>query len=151
MPIDFDAEQLRCVTALSRNGVEFLVVGGYAVRYYGHMRPTKDLDVLVRNDEENSVRLVAAMMEILGTAHPNLTPDQFVDRKRQVNFEQWGPKFEVLSAAEGVDFPQAYARHASAAVGALRVPVIAKEDLIVMKKNAGRAQDLRDVAELEGP
>jgi predicted nucleotidyltransferase len=40
--------------ALSDNGAEFVVVGGYAVIHYGHVRATGDLDLFVNATLENS-------------------------------------------------------------------------------------------------
>ncbi len=40
--------------------VEFLVVGGWAVVLYGHVRATDDLDIFVRASEKNSAPKSAA-------------------------------------------------------------------------------------------
>lgn len=39
---------------LDRGGVEFVIVGGYAVSYYGHPRATKDLDVFICPGKANA-------------------------------------------------------------------------------------------------
>ena len=148
-PLNFDLEQMRCVTTLLRHGVEFLIVGGYAVRYHGHMRPAKDVDVLVGNDQHNAERLSLALADILHKPLPKLAPEAFVGQKRQVNFEALGLKFEVLTAADGVDFQDAYAHRARETLGAAEIPVIGKDALIIMKRRAGRAVDLSDVEALE--
>jgi hypothetical protein len=148
-PLSFEPGEMRCVSLLVRHNVEFLIVGGYAVRYHGEMRVAKDVDVLVGNDQRNSERLCVALTDILGVAHPNITPQAFVGRKRQVNFEEWGLKFEILSAANGVDFQQAYAERSRAVLGLIEVPIIGRAQLIAMKKAAGRPNDLADVAALE--
>lgn len=43
--------------------VDFLVVGGYAVAYYGYPRATKDIDIFVRADHENAAKLYKALAE----------------------------------------------------------------------------------------
>jgi hypothetical protein len=131
------------------NEVEYLVVGGYAVRHHGHLRPAKDLDVLVSNSSLNSIRLCAALIELIGIDHPNLRPQQIEGRKRQINLTEWGHNFEVLTAADGVDFPAAYARRIMASVGGQLVPVIDKADLLAMKRRSSRSQDTEDVKALE--
>lgn len=67
----------RVVASLNKHRVEFLVIGGYAVVYHGHVRNTQDLDLFVRPTAENARRTVAALSET-GFASPNLTPDVFV-------------------------------------------------------------------------
>jgi hypothetical protein len=142
-------DEKRCLETLTSRGVEYLLVGGYAVRFHGHLRSTKDVDVLVSNDAENSVRLCDALIEIIGVALPNVRPEQIEGRKCQINFSDWGYPFEVLTAADGVDFREAYERRAIAHLGSVEVPVISKADLIAMKLNAGRPQDLEDVLKLK--
>lgn len=143
--LNFGPDELRCLATLDSHGVEYLLVGGYAVRYHGVMRPAKDVDVLVKNDSANSARVCAALIAIIGTAHPNLTPDKIIGQKRQINFEVWGYAFEVLTAADGIDFSEAYDHRTVAQLPTLDVPVIERSALIVMKRNAGRPQDLEDV------
>lgn len=41
--------------------VEYLIIGGFAVRKYGEPRYTKDLDVWLNNSRENAVRVVQAL------------------------------------------------------------------------------------------
>jgi hypothetical protein len=147
--LNIGPEELRCLLTLQRHRVEFMIVGGYAVRYHGHMRAAKDIDVLVGNDQMNAERLCLALTDILRVALPNVTPEQFLGRKRQVNLEQWNLRFEILTGADGVCFSEAYARSVPVTMGAAAVAVIAKGDLIAMKKAAGRATDLSDVAALQ--
>lgn len=52
------------VEVLDRHGVEVLVVGGVAALAYGARRGTRDLDCLVRCEEQNLERLAAAMREL---------------------------------------------------------------------------------------
>ena len=49
--------------SLNAHGVEYLVVGGYAVGYHGFVRATGDLDVFVGLAAQNAVKLVAAFKE----------------------------------------------------------------------------------------
>jgi len=147
--LTFDPEQIRCVSALLRHGVELMVTGGYAVRFHGHMRFAKDLDVLVGNDRQNAERLCFALTDILRVAHPSITPEAFEGQSRQVNFESWGLKFEVLTGAAGVDFQRTYGRRFMVPLGIAEVPVIPKDALIAMKRIAGRSVDLSDIAALE--
>lgn len=57
LPPDFK-EFLRL---LNSNGVEYLVVGGYAVNHYGYSRATGDLDIGVATDPENASLVVTAL------------------------------------------------------------------------------------------
>ena len=48
---------------LNSTGVEYLVVGGYAVGYHGYPRATGDIDIWVSISPDNASRLVRAMKE----------------------------------------------------------------------------------------
>jgi hypothetical protein len=146
--LNFRHDELRCLMALNAHDVEYLVVGGYAVRYYGYERATKDLDVLVGNDAANSERVCAAV-RALGIHHPNLRPTELQGRKLQINLTDWGFTLEILTGADGIDFPSAYRHRITAKVTALNVPVIAVDDLLTMKRHAARPQDIDDVRTLE--
>jgi hypothetical protein len=47
--------------SLAEHAVEFVVVGGHAVAFHGHIRATKDLDVLVRTTPKNAERVYRAL------------------------------------------------------------------------------------------
>ncbi len=58
------AEFLQIIDALNRHGVDYMVVGGFAVFLHGVPRFTADLDVFVRPDEENAGRLRTALRAV---------------------------------------------------------------------------------------
>ncbi|MEK7767327.1 MAG: hypothetical protein AAB368_13940 [bacterium] len=45
-------------------GIEYLIVGGYALAVHGAPRFTQDLDVYVRPSRENAERIIALLAEI---------------------------------------------------------------------------------------
>src|SRR5207244_10811622 len=54
---DFD----EFIASLTAHGVEFVIVGAYALAFHGAPRFTGDIDVLVRPTLDNASRLVAAV------------------------------------------------------------------------------------------
>ena len=46
---------------LNEAEVDFVLVGGWAVILYGHVRGTDDMDIFVRANEENSLKVFAAL------------------------------------------------------------------------------------------
>ena len=73
---DFD-EFIGCLTA---HGVEFIVVGAYALAYHGAPRFTGDLDVLIRPTLENAERFLGAV-HAFGFPTSDLTPARVADRR----------------------------------------------------------------------
>jgi hypothetical protein len=49
--------------SLNVRGVEYVVVGGYAVGFHGFVRATGDLDVFVGRSPENAEKLVGAFRD----------------------------------------------------------------------------------------
>lgn len=42
---------------LNENEVEYLLIGGYAVNYYGYVRPTGDMDIWISVNRENAEKV----------------------------------------------------------------------------------------------
>ncbi len=56
--------------------VEYLLIGGFAVGYYGYPRTTNDIDVWVSRTKPNAAKLVATLEEF-GVGTPELRPELF--------------------------------------------------------------------------
>ena len=129
---------------------EFLLVGGWAVILYGHVRATDDMDILVRASAENSARVFAAL-DAFGAplqAH-GVAPSHFAKEGDAYRFGIAPLKIEVLTKISGVSFDGALVESKSFELDGYQVPYIGKSALIANKKAAGRHKDLADVEELE--
>src|SRR5205823_13967656 len=73
LPPDFK-EFLRL---LNTHGVEYLLIGGYAVGYHGYPRATNDMDIWIAIHPQNAERMVA-VLRAFGFDTPNLSPDLFL-------------------------------------------------------------------------
>jgi predicted nucleotidyltransferase len=129
---------------------EFLLVGGWAVVLYGHVRATDDLDVFVRASPANSTRVYGAL-EAFGAplrAH-QVEASHFAVEGNAYRFGIAPFKIEVLTKISGVSFDEALEDSNSLLLDGYAVPYIGKAALIANKKSAGRKKDLADVEELE--
>ncbi|MBJ7519171.1 MAG: nucleotidyl transferase AbiEii/AbiGii toxin family protein [Solirubrobacteraceae bacterium] len=146
------------LTALIDGDVDFLVVGGIAVQAHGHARTTKDLDVLVRRDPQNYERL-AAVMDVIHAAETaeELTGFLTLDPRDPVDLARAGMlavstpagRIDILNRAAGADeFDAMRSRALMLDLQGRAVPVVDLDDLIAMKRAAGREQDRRDIAAL---
>jgi predicted nucleotidyltransferase len=129
---------------------EFLLVGGWAVILYGHVRATDDMDIFVRPSATNSERVFAAL-EAFGAplrAH-SVTPAHFAREGDAYRFGMAPLKVEVLTQISGVSFDDALQGCKSFELEGYQVPYIGKRALIANKRSAGRHKDLADVEELE--
>jgi predicted nucleotidyltransferase len=151
----------RVLVALGHAGVDYLVVGGVAVVMHGHLRTTQDLDLVVRLEPAN-VRLALEVLEDLGLrprppvpaaafADPNQRED-WILTKNMVVFSMWDPSdptFDVdLFVREPFDFEVVYQRRLIVPMGTSYATVVSLEDLLALKRSAGRTQDLADIEAL---
>jgi hypothetical protein len=129
---------------------EFLLVGGWAVVLYGHVRATDDMDIFVRPSAPNSQRVYAAL-EAFGAplrAH-GVAPGHFANEGDAYRFGIAPLKIEVLTRISGVSFDDALQGHKTFELDGHQIPYIGKAALIANKKSAARYKDLADVEELE--
>ena len=135
------------LSILEKHKVRYLVVGGYAVMKYTEPRFTKDLDIWISTDEENSKAVYAALREF-GAPLKGLSPADFT---QEGYFYQMGnPPFrlDVMMSIPGVTFETAWSNREKVHVEGLVIPFISKADLIKAKEAGGRPQDLIDAKEL---
>jgi hypothetical protein len=141
---DFD-EFIACLTA---HGVEFVIVGAYALAYHGAPRFTGDLDVLVRPTLDNATRLLSAL-EAFGFPALELTPEAVADRRRLIEMGVPPVQIHVMSTISGVEWPEVWDQHVDGPLGERTVPYIGRDTLIRNKRAAGRPKDLSDIDALE--
>jgi len=133
--------------ALNDHGVEYLIVGGYALGVYSEPRATKDLDVFIRADTENSEAVFRALAQF-GAPLDGLTPADFRDLSA-FQIGQPPSRIDILQAISGISFDEAWPNRVSGLVdGEVEAFVISREDLIRNKAKAGRDRDLLDVKAL---
>jgi hypothetical protein len=94
--------------SLNSNSVENLLIGGYAVGIYGHIRATNDLDIWVNVSPENAANIERALREF-GFAAPGLTSDLFLARNNVVRMGVPPIRIEILTSISGVEFESCYA------------------------------------------
>lgn len=137
----------RVIAALIKHQVDFMIIGGIAVIYHGHVRDTKDMDLFVRPTPENADRTVAALEEA-GLGCPELTPEVFTT-DNGISIGETPVKLDVLSKLPGVSFDEAWANRETSVYGDQTVSYIGLDDLIKNKRAVGRLADLADVEKLE--
>ncbi len=135
------------IEALNRKGVEYLLVGGYAVILHGYIRSTADMDVWVNKTVENYYKLEDAF-SIFGA--PIFSRDEFLGSE----FDVWGigrepNKIEILNEVKGVSFNEAYALCKTFTQNKVDVKYIHLKHLIESKLAAGRFKDMDDIEQLQ--
>jgi hypothetical protein len=138
------------LSALSAEDVEFLLVGAYAMAVHGVPRATGDIDVWVRPSPDNAARVLRALARF-GAPIATLTVTDLAKPGTVFQIGVAPDRIDVLTAIDGVDFEQAWARRATTDLAGLSIPVIARDDLIRNKRATGRPRDLADADRLANP
>jgi len=132
--------------ALNAQGAKYLIVGGYAVSSYTEPRATKDLDLWIKTDTENSYAVYRALAAY-GAPLADVTPEDF-NNKAQTGFQIGvAPvRIDILHHIDGVSFDEAWQNRTETLMdGDIPVYVISREDLIKNKLESGRPRDLLDI------
>ena len=141
---DFD----EFIESLIAHGVEFLVVGAYALAFHGAPRFTGDLDILVRPALDNAARLLTAL-EAFGFPITELSPDAITDRRRLLQMGVPPVQIHVMSAISGVEWDEAWSDRVEGLLGSHSVQFLGRETFLRNKRAAGRPKDLADIDALE--
>lgn len=154
-PGSFDAREL--FTVLAHRDVEYLTIGGIAIQAHGGQRLTQDLDVAIAASTENLARLADALLDLDARI---LGPDgqrslSTPTAPLLASSDQWhlitdhGRLDVITLPAHLGTFAEMRARAHEVPLGGLSIPIAHREDLLKMKRAAGRPQDLADVRLLE--
>ncbi len=103
LPSDFK-EFLRLLIS---HQVEFLLIGGHAVGYYGYVRATADMDIWVRSDAGNASRIVSAIRDF-GFSQRELNEELFLQPSRIVRMGVPPLRIELLTSISGVTFEECW-------------------------------------------
>ncbi len=147
---------------LSAAGVRFLVIGGVAVGMHGYPAATFDLDILPDLSSDNLGLLITALGKLGYQPMAPVDPAELKDPdKRRAWYEDKNMKVFSFVKADSprdvvdvmiyhpIDFEKCFARRRTVSIRGQEIAVAAAEDLLELKKVAGRAKDQAHIAALE--
>ena len=142
--------------ALEQNGVRYAIVGGYAVALHGAVRGTMDVDIAINWDLNSLLKTEAALSEIglvsrlpVSAGEVFQFRDEYISNRNLIAWNFYNP--EDLSQQVDViityDLKGKGRQRLQTRSGPLQILRLA--ELIQMKRESGRPQDLEDVKALE--
>jgi hypothetical protein len=146
--IEFPRDFKEFLQLLNSKKIEYLVVGGYAVGYHGYPRATGDMDIWIAMNEQNAIKMVAAMKEF-GFDPPELQKELFLKDQKVIRMGVPPIRLKILTSIDGVHFETCFNNRVIADFGDFKVNFISKDDLLINKHASGRAQDLVDFDKLQ--
>jgi hypothetical protein len=138
-------EMLQC---LSAEGVEFLLVGAYAMAAHGYPRATMDIDLWVMPSPDNAAAVLRALRKFGAPLHGlSLSDLQKDDTVFQIGVAP--RRIDILTGASGLRFAETARQSLAIEIEGLQVRIPSLADLIRNKRASGRTKDLADVEALE--
>ena len=130
--------------------VKFMLVGGYAVVYYGYKRTTGDMDLWLEPSNENKVRLLKAL-EVFDFNTEDLQHISDLDFTKHIAFHFWEEpeRVDCMTYISNVSFEEADKVKTIATFDDIELPIIHYTHLITSKISSERLKDRADVEELQ--
>ena len=136
-----------------RNQVQYLLIGGFAMAFHGHVRATNDIDLWIKNTPENMGRLRQALLDTgINEARALRDTTQLVGRFTMFNLLESDFKVDLLHNLKGfkeVDFDKCFEQAKISDYHGIKIPVLRAEDLLFEKKQTAREKDSGDISFLE--
>jgi predicted nucleotidyltransferase len=147
----FDAYSQNLLIELNKNNVQYLIVGGYAVNYYGYRRTTGDLDLLIKPDNGLNKDNLIKSFKNLGVSTTALNRLNKLDFTKPLIFIDGEEPFKIdfMTKISGVDFTDAWEKRVPVEIDGIKVNFINLNDLLISKISSNRLQDKLDVEKLQ--
>ena len=132
---------------LNANKVEYLLIGGYAVGYYGYPRATADMDIWIAMNPANADKVVTVLKKF-GFNDPNLSSEVFLKEKQIIRMGIPPVRIEIATTISGVTFDKCYTQRTTTEIDGVKTNIISLPHLKANKKTSGRHQDIADLEHL---
>jgi predicted nucleotidyltransferase len=136
------------LSCLNDEGVDFIIVGAYALAAHGLPRATGDIDVWLRNSPDNARKVLHALAKF-GAPTSGLSEEDFTAPDFVVQIGVEPCRIDFLTGIDGVDFDEAANDKLKVEVGGVEIFVLSKRNLLKNKLATGRDKDRGDIVWLE--
>jgi hypothetical protein len=147
----YDEEFIRFWSALNKNNVEYIMVGGVATNLNGYLRATDDADIWIKDSIDNRKNLRLALHNYCNIDYFMIETMQFVPGWTNFNLNN-GTRLDIMidmKGLEGFGFDECLQAAQKADIDGVIVPFLHINHLIQNKKAVNRPKDQLDVIYLE--
>ena len=139
-----DTESL--LKSLKEHNVKFIIIGATAFPVHGYSRATLDIDFFIRPEISNAEKTLSALEEF-GYDITDITVDELLTKK--ILIRQYLVETDIHPYVKGVSFDTVWKNRVKAKFGETFAWFASLDDLIKMKRAAGRPKDLEDLKYLQ--
>ena len=146
MEVQKDFKEL--LESFNVRGVEYVIVGGYALAFHGVPRYTGDIDLLIKPSGDNACRIMEGLIAF-GFGSTGLEAADFETPGSVVQLGQPPVRVDIMTSIDGVSWEAVDRNKVQGQYADLDVFYIGREQFIANKKAIGRHKDLADIEMLE--
>ena len=139
-----DTESL--LKSLKEHNVKFVIIGATAFPVHGYSRATLDIDIFIRPEISNAEKTLSALKNF-GYDVSDIAVDELLTKK--ILIRQYLIETDIHPFVKGVSFDEVWKNKVKAKFGGTFVWFASLDDLIKMKRAAGRPKDLEDLKYLQ--
>lgn len=135
-----DTESL--LKSLKGHKVKFVIIGATAFPVHGYSRATLDIDIFIKPEKSNAEKTLVALKNF-GYDVKDVTVDELLTKK--ILIRQYLVETDIHPYVKGVSFDEVWKNKVKSKFGDTFAWFASLDDLIKMKKAAGRPKDIEDL------
>ena len=135
-----DTESL--LKSLKEHKVRFVIIGATAFPVHGYSRATLAIDIFIKPERSNAEKTFSALNDF-GYDVSDVTVDELLTKK--ILIRQYLVETDIHPYVKGISFDEVWNNKVKAKFGDTFAWFASLDDLIKMKKAAGRPKDLEDL------
>jgi len=147
--MDYHQDFADLCSLLNAKGIDYLIIGGYAVAFHGAPRFTGNLDILIAPSVDQVNRTLETLREF-GFPTDDVNTEYLLVHHKILQLGRVPVQVHVMTDISGVSWSVAWESRQRGNYGDVPAHFIGREALVANKRAAGRAKELADVEALGG-
>ncbi len=134
------------VSLMNQYGVDYVVVGSFALSFLGYPRATGDIDFWIHKSSENASRMMQ-VLEAFGFGGMGITAADFLGDK-VIQLGQPPVRIDLMTELDGLSPDEIWAGKVAGKFGNMPVYYLGRDAFVRNKRSLGRYKDLADLEAL---
>jgi hypothetical protein len=143
----FTSDMKDFIALLEKHDVAYLVIGGFAVNYYGYVRTTQDFDLLLSPSRENAQKMMKVLKEF-GFGEAGISQEIMEVEGTAIHLGVEPNRIDVLTRIRGASNKDIFSRKKRIRYLGVSMNIISMRDLLSSKRISKRPKDKADADEL---
>jgi hypothetical protein len=126
--------ELSVFETLNHHGVEYLIIGGCAMLFFGMNRDRWDVDLFINRSPANIVKIGKTLTSLKQSLNCPLETLEKAGQHLRINFHN--TPFDMLTSLNGIEFSEAYMRKIVGSEQGQLLDVMSPKDLLLAMEGA---------------